>query len=177
MSSAASGPSDRIERVAVGRVTHAHGVRGEVSVLVLTEIADRFSPGSVVRLEDGKGLTVSSSRPNRGKLLVGFEEIPDRTTAEPLAGAYLFIDAADVPTLPEGAYWPHELEGCEVVTDTGRSLGRIAEVISSPANDIWVARDGDRETLIPALKDVVLSVDVAARRVLIKEIPGLISEA
>jgi 16S rRNA processing protein RimM len=142
-------------------------------VLVLSEVEERFEPGSLVRLEDGRALTVAAGRPHRGKLLVRFEEIPDRTAAEPLAGAYLFVGASEVPAAPDDAFWPHQLEGCEVVTEAGRSLGRIAEIVSSPANDIWVTRDGDRETLIPALKDVVLSVDVAARRVVIKEIPGL----
>ena len=160
----------------MGRITHAHGVRGEVAVLVLSEIEERYAPGSVLRLEDGRSLTVASSRPHRGKLLVRFEQTPDRTAAEPLAGSYLFVDATEVPAAPEGSFWPHQIEGCEVVTDTGRSLGRIAEVIASPANDIWVTREGDRETLVPALRDVILEVDTAAKRVVVREVPGLTTE-
>jgi 16S rRNA processing protein RimM len=159
--------------VAVGRVTRAHGVRGEVSVLVLSEVEDRFGPGSEVLLEDGRSLTVRTSRPHRSRLLVTFEGIPDRTAAEPLAGAYLFVDGRDVPEPPEDSFWPHDLEGSEVVTEDGRSLGAIAEVVHGEANDIWVARRDGRETLVPALKDVVVSVDVAGKRVVIREVPGL----
>ena len=143
----------------MGRVNRPHGVRGEVSVTVLSEVEARFSPGSILQLEDGRAMTVASSRPDRGKLLVRFEDVTDRTAAEPLVGAYLFVSAEEVPAAQEGSFWPHELVGSEVVTDEGRSLGRIAEVILGAANDVWVARDGDREVLVPALNDVIVSVD------------------
>ena len=154
-------------------MTRAHGVRGEVSVFVLSEVEDRFDPGSRFLLEDGRELTVASSRPNRGRILLRFEEIADRTAAEPLRGAYLFIPASEVPPAPEDSFWPHDLEGCEVVIEGGGSLGTISEVIHGPANDVWVASSGGRETLVPALKDVVVSVDTAARRVVIREVPGI----
>src|SRR5437763_10135144 len=132
MTREASGPPDRKDttdegRVAVGRITRAHGVHGEAAVLVLSEIEERFSVGSSLVLEDGRRLTVRSARPHRGKLLVRFDELPDRTAVEPLTGEYLFVGANEVPAAPEGAFWPHELEGSEVLTEEGRSLGRIAE--------------------------------------------------
>ena len=177
MGSMASGPPDRErmteDRVAVGRVTRAHGVHGEVSVLVLSEVEGRFAPGAALRLDGGRGLTVSTSRPHRGGLLVRFEDVLDRTAAEELTGAYLFVPAAEVPAAPEGSFWPHQLVGCETLTDGGRSLGRIVEVLRGTANDVWVARDGDVETLIPALSDVVVSVDVEDRRVVVREVPGM----
>ena len=89
-----------------------------------------------------------------------FREVPDRTAAEALGQRYVFVDEAAVPPAPEGAFWPHQLEGCEVVTEEGRSLGVIREVVHGVANDIWVAGDGEPEVLVPALKDVVVSVDV-----------------
>ncbi|MBI2238901.1 MAG: 16S rRNA processing protein RimM [Actinobacteria bacterium] len=166
--------SDRT--VAVGRITRAHGVGGEVAVLVLSEVEGRFADGAAVYLEDGRSLTVEESRPYRGRLLVRFREIPDRDRAERLLGMYLVVPESEVPELPEGAYWPHQLEGCEVVTEDGRSLGTLREVIANPANDIWVVVDGGSETLVPALRDVVVSVDVAAKRVVVREIPGLTTE-
>ena len=93
--------------------------------------------------------------------------------AEPLAQSYLFVDAADVPAPPEDAFWPHDLEGCEVFTESGRALGRITEIVHGEANDVWVATADGAETLVPALKDVVVSVDVPGKRVVIREIPGL----
>jgi 16S rRNA processing protein RimM len=141
--------------------------------MVLTEVSERFDPDSALSLEDGRALTVEETRPDRRWLLVRFREVADRIAAERLQGAYLFVDAADVADVPEGSYWPHQLEGCEVLTEDGRSLGVIIEVVLGVANDIWVARSGEEEILIPALKDVIVSVDLDARRVVVREIPGL----
>ena len=160
--------------VAVGRITRAHGVHGELSVLVLSEVPGRFEAGATVWLEDGRALTVVSSRPNRDRLLVRFDQIRDRTAAETLQGAHLVVPESSSPALPEGSWWDHQLEGCVVQTDTGRVLGTLREVIHTPANDVWSAvDDSGAETLIPVLKDVLASVDVGARRVVVREIEGL----
>ena len=159
--------------IVVGKITRAHGVRGEVSVLVLSETPDRFEPGSVLKLEDGRTLTVERTRLDRGRLLVVFGGIDNREAAMALGGEFLFISSADLPELPEGSWWPHQIEGCAVLTEEGKSLGVVAEVVNTPANDIWVTREGSSEVLIPALKDVVVSVDVLAKRVVIRELPGL----
>jgi 16S rRNA processing protein RimM len=159
--------------VVVGRITRAHGVRGEVAVSVLSEVPGRFADGAVVYLEDGRPLTVRSSRPHGDRLLVSFAGVGDRAAAEALGGALLVVPGSMSPPLPEGSWWDHQLIGCEVLTDSGRPLGRLAEVIHTPANDVWCATVGGRETLIPALKDSVVSVDVAARRIVVREIPGL----
>ena len=140
---------------------------------MLSEVEDRYAPGSTFFLEDGSTVTVESSRPHRDRLLVRFEELPNRTAAESLNGQYLFVDASEVPAPAEGSFWPHELEGSQVLTEDGRSLGRLTEVVLGEANDIWVTTEGDREILIPALKDVVVSVDTAAKRVVVREVPGI----
>ena len=161
--------------VAVGRITHAHGVKGEVAVLVLTQVPERFEPGSRLFLDEGgaRSLTVSGARPHRQRLLVRFEEVADRDAAESLQGSYLFVPASSAPELPDGEFWAHDLIGCEVVTEAGRSLGLVREVIHTPANDVWAAEGDDGEVLIPALKEVVASVDLTARRVVVREIAGL----
>ena len=169
-------PEPPVRWVAVGRITRAHGVRGEVSVLPLSDVEERFAPPSrlFVGESQDRPLTVAASRPNRDRLLVRFEEVPDRTGAEALTGAYLFVPAASSPPLPEGEFWPHQLIGSEVLTDSGRSLGELREVVHTNANDVWVARGADgAESLVPALRDVIVSVDTDARRVVVREIPGL----
>jgi 16S rRNA processing protein RimM len=156
-----------------GKVTKAHGLRGEVTVLVLSEVESRFDPGAVLHLEDGRSLTVASTRPDRGRLPVTFEGVDDRTAAELLNGRYLFVPEADAPPLPEGSFWPHQLVGAAVVTESGRALGEIREVVLGVANDIWVVGPPEAEVLVPALRDVVESVDVAGRRVVVRDVPGL----
>jgi 16S rRNA processing protein RimM len=160
--------------VVVGRVTRAHGVHGEVSVQVLSEVPGRFAEGAIVSLEDGRTLTVGSSRPHKDRLLVAFREVAGRAGAEALQGALLLVPESASPPLPEGSWWDHQLIGCRMQAEGGRALGKLAEVIHTGANDVWVAVDPDgRETLVPVLKDVIVSVDVATKRIVVRVVPGL----
>jgi 16S rRNA processing protein RimM len=163
--------------VAVGRVSRAHGVQGEVAVLVLSEVEGRFAPGATLWLEDGRTLTVESSKPHRGGLLVRFREVRDREQAEGLQRALLVVPESSSPSLPEGSWWDHQIEGCAVETDRGRPLGTVREVIHTAANDVWSVVDGGGgETLVPVLNDVLVSVDVGAKRIVVREIAGLTVE-
>lgn len=163
------------ELLAVGRITRAHGIRGEASVLPLSEVPDRFAPGSVLRLEDGRTLTVQTARPHGHRLLVKFEQVVDRTGAEALRGQVLLVPATQAPPIDEDdRFWVHQVVGLEIVTEGGRSLGRIREVQANPANDLWAT---DQGALIPAVRAVVTGVDLDGRRVTIREVPGLVEES
>ena len=161
------------ELLAVGRIARAHGIRGEVSIEPLSENAARFAAGSELHLEDGRRLTVATSRTHGRRVLVKFEEISDRDDAERLRGGVLVVPADSAPPPPGGSFWIHQVVGLEVVTEDGRALGKIREVQGNPANDLWVTESG---TLIPAIRDVVTEVDVAGGRVIIRDLPGLLGE-
>lgn len=158
--------------LAVGRVGKPHGLRGEVAVEPLTDAPERFAAGTVLLTETAE-LTVATSRPHQRRFLVRFEGVEDRADAEALRGTILFVADEELPDLPEGSYWPRDLEGCEVVTEAGSRVGVITEVLRNPANDLWVTERG----MIPAVKEVVLEVDVESRRVVIRDLPGLLEEA
>ena len=159
---------------AVGRITRAHGVHGEVAVVVLSEVPERFVPGSQVWLEDGRRLTVAASRSHKDRLLVRFREVRDRPEAESLRRAVLVVPESSSPPLPEGSWWDHQIVGCAVETDRGQVLGTVREVIHTGANDVWsVVDDGGAETLVPVLADVLVSVDVEGGRIVVREVPGL----
>jgi len=159
--------------VVVGAIAKAHGLRGEVVILNRSDNPDRWVPGAVVHLGE-RALTVESVRErSAGRLLVSFVGIGDRTAAESLRGE-VTVPEAWLPSLDDGEWWPSQLEGCDVTTDHGRGLGRIVDVVFNRANDLWVARDAEgAETLIPALAEVVIEVDVEHKRILVREIPGL----
>lgn len=160
--------------VVVGVVTGVHGLRGEVSVQNRSDNPDRWNPGGRVLREDGASLTIDSSRRHGRKLLVRFTEVPDRDAAERLRGTVLVVPESWLPGLEANEWWAHQLEGCEVRTALGRRLGVLTEVIANPANDIWVAVDDHgAETLIPALTDVLIDVDVEARTIVVRDVPGL----
>jgi 16S rRNA processing protein RimM len=160
--------------VVVGRVTRAHGVTGEVAVLVISEVPGRFDDGATVWLEDGRPLTVESSRPHKDRLLVRFRGVEDRAQAEALRTALLVVPESLSPELPAGSWWDHRIVGCAIDTDAGRALGTVREVIHTAANDVWSAVDDDGvETLVPVLRDVIIDVDMNTRRIVVREIPGL----
>jgi 16S rRNA processing protein RimM len=160
--------------VVVGVVTGVHGLRGEVSVQNRSDNPDRWRAGGTVLTEDGAAMTIASSRRHGRRLLVRFEGVSERTAAERLRGTVLVVPESWLPDLSPGEWWAHQVEGCAVRTEAGRDLGLVREVIPNPANDIWVAVDRNgRETLIPALSDLLLDVDVEGGSILVRDVPGL----
>jgi 16S rRNA processing protein RimM len=158
----------------VGVVTKAHGVRGEVAVRNRSDNPERWVPGGVVRTADGRRLTIDAVRPHGERLLVRFAEITDRDAAEALRGVELVVPGSARPPLGPNEWWPDELEGCRVLTEGGRDLGVVTEVVFNPANDLWVAVDEEgNETLVPALKDLLVEVDTGGKRIVVRDVPGL----
>jgi 16S rRNA processing protein RimM len=158
----------------VGVITTVHGLRGEVAVQNRSDNPDRWRPGGTVLLEDGRSLTIASVRSHGKRLLVKFEGVEDRATAETLRGKSVLVPESWVPPPPAGSWWAYELEGCAVETSSGRQLGLLTEVVANPANDIWIVVDPDgRETMIPVLADLLVDVDPAAKRIVVRDVPGV----
>jgi 16S rRNA processing protein RimM len=159
-------------RLEVGRIEKAHGIRGEVSVSVSSDAPQRFAAGAI--LYDGeRALTIKASRAHHDRMLVSFEGIQDRNAAEALRGIVLSIPAEDAAPLAEWSFYPHQLEGLEVVDASGARLGTFARVEETAASDIWVVRSGTREVLVPAVRAIVRAVDLDARRIVLDPPEGL----
>jgi 16S rRNA processing protein RimM len=144
------------DRVAIGRVTKPHGIRGEVVVHVLSDVAGRFEPGAEVHL-DGVPTRIASSRPHQGRLLVRFADIEDRNAAEPLRGR--LIEAAPADLGGSDTYFVHELIGMAVVTVEGDHLGDVSDHVELPASAgydlLEVRRDDGSTWLLPAVDEYV----------------------
>jgi 16S rRNA processing protein RimM len=146
-------------RLEVGRITKAHGLRGEVVVHLLSDYPEvRLTPGSELRAGD-TAVVVQAARPHQDRWLVRFEGIADRTSAERLAGLTLTGEALDDPD----ALWVHELVGSRVVEEgSGTDRGRVVAVVANPAHDLL---ELDTGVLVPivfvrSLRDGVALVDV-----------------
>jgi 16S rRNA processing protein RimM len=165
--------------VAVGHIVKAHGIRGEVVVAVRTDTPDdRFRPGAQLQLDPGpEDLTVSAVRWHQGRLLVTFEEVPDRTAAQALAGATLTIDAdPDEETGDPEEFYDHQLVGLRAVTADGSEIGPVTEVLHVPGQDLLVLDTASGERIVPFVAALVPVVDVAGGRVVIAELAGLLDD-
>jgi 16S rRNA processing protein RimM len=131
------------DRLEIGRIGKAHGLRGEVVVDAISNRDERFLPGSVLYLS-GESREIMSSRRHQNRWLVRFEGIEDRTAAEALHGIIITGDALD--SLPENEVWVHELIGSSVRDRSGTDLGTVVAVEANPAHDILVTEEG---VLIP----------------------------
>lgn len=149
----------------------AFGLRGEVKVQELTDNDERFAPKS--HLFAGKTpVTVAASRYAQGFVYLTFEGYPDRTSVEPLRHALLQVPEAELPTLPEGEHYRFELIGIDVVDRTGTALGTLEEIIETGANDVYRIRAADgSDVLLPALDDVIVSIDLATKRMVVDPPP------
>src|SRR4051812_30019902 len=125
----------------VGRVAKAHGLRGEVVVVLTTDRLERVQPGAVLHGRD-RLLTVEAARPHQNGWLVLFEGVLSREDADALRGTPLLAEPLD----DEDAVWVHELIGAAVVTVDGDDLGTVASVEDNPAADLLVLESG---VLIP----------------------------
>lgn len=154
--------------IRVGQVMGAYGVEGAVKVMPLTDFNERFDAGSNLLL-DGSAHEVEWSRAGQPGLVVKLRGIENRTVAELFRGRYLEVPESDTKALEEGRFYHRQVVGLSAVTQSGRGLGVITEVLERPANDVWVSKEGSIEHLIPAVKDAIVDVDVKAGRVVVAD--------
>jgi 16S rRNA processing protein RimM len=127
----------------VGRVGRAHGLRGEVHIVAVSNVPERFAAGSRLLVGDA-ALVVASAREAGNGWVVHFAGVDDRTTAESLRGRT--VRASPLGDAPEGTLFVHDLIGAEVHDPSGATLGRVSAVQANPAHDLLVLDNG---TLVP----------------------------
>src|SRR6476660_2379928 len=170
---------DRTEehmQLQVARIGKPHGIRGEVTVQVLTDApGDRFVPGTqfVVEPASAGPLTVESARWNKDILLLAFEEVETRNEAEALRGAKLFIETEELDEDDDEGWYEHELVGLDVRVGDA-VVGKVSGLHAMPVQDLLVVTDqAGKEVLIPFVEQIVPEVNVAEKYVLVTPPPGL----
>jgi len=167
--------------VTIGEIVRVHGVRGDVRVRSLSDVPGRFTTLTQVTVAGPAGarrpLVVRAVRPIANDYLVAFEGIDTPEAAAQLVGSLLEIAAEGAAPLPDGHYYQRDLVGMAVRTEEGKSVGTLAEILPTGANDVFVVRgEAGEERLIPATKEVVRTVDVPRRMMTIRGVPGLLDE-
>ncbi len=163
--------------LAIGSIAGAHGIRGEVKVNVLTDYPERFRAGAKLYVgteREARSVEIQTARPHKQYYLVKFSQVPDRNAAELLAGQLVLILTEQAMPLAEHENYAHDLLGLQVETQEGQALGLLTDILATGANDVYVVTGGESELLVPALREVVLSVDLEARRMVVRLPEGLL---
>jgi len=161
------------EFLIVGYILAPWGLRGEVKVEVVTDFPERFAPQKVVYLNT-RPLEIESCRPHKQHLVVKLATIDSVEDAEKLRGQDLTIPRSELYPLPEGQYYTFQIIGLKVVTTEGKLLGRITEIMTTGSNDVYIVEGKRGEILIPAIEDVVKSIDLKKGKMVIEAIEGLL---
>ena len=172
----------------VGTIVGAHGIQGTVRVKAATPTAlalitpekrlslDDPKPGVAVRVgasgDEGAAREVISAKRQepKGGILVRFREVSDRSGAEALMGQSVFAPTQNRAPLSEDEYFVEDLIGLRAVTDAGTDLGKVVQVIASPANDVY---ETDIGAMIPAVKAFIVEIDLPSGQITVRDVPGL----
>ena len=167
----------------VGRLTKAHGLKGAIKLELYTDDPERrFVPGAEFSLQvpesspwHGKHLTLREVRWYNGHPVGFFEGVDDRTAAEGLAKAILWVEHVDQESPEDDAWYDHQLIGLAVIRD-GERIGQVTHVDHLPAQDLLIVKAGGREVMVPFVAAIVPEVDIEAGTLTVTPPPGLFEE-
>jgi 16S rRNA processing protein RimM len=162
----------------VGRIVRPHGLRGELVFQSFSELVQILKPSTEIHLgPEHTPAIVSAIRPHRSRYLLSIEGCEDRNAAEERRGEVVRIRFEQAEPLQEGVYYHWQILDLQVFTSEGDLLGTIVEILETGANDIYVVKDEqDGEILLPAIKDVILKVDLESSRMIVDVPTGLLPE-
>jgi len=156
-------------RITIGKIIAPQGVRGEVRVMPLTDFPERFKKLKVALLDDGTSLPVENVRYHQQVVLLKFKGLDDRNAIEHLKNKLIKIERKDLLPLPEGHYHIFDIIGLSVYNEKEEYLGKISDVLQTGSNDVYIVEQKDKSPLlIPGLKTVVLQIDIASGKMIVK---------
>ena len=157
--------------IEAGRIVNTHGLRGEVKIECWLDSPEYLAgfPRLYVRGED---MALRAARVQKGFVIAALEGVEDINGAMALKNTTVYIHREDAG-LPEGGYFLTDILGARVVTEDGKELGVLMDILERPASDIYVVDDGLHERLIPAVPEFVRSVDVEGGVITLRLIEGL----
>ena len=159
----------------VGFLRRAHGVHGEMIMDVHTDFPERLRSGRQLFVgEEHQRVTLAGTRPHAKGMLVKFKKIESPEDTAPFRNQWVYVKASEVPALPEGQLYQHELFGFKVMDENEHLLGELVEIIETGANDVYVIRDeAGKEILLPAIPSVILGIDPVRRSMRVHLLEGL----
>jgi len=169
---------DLEELIPVGKIIGTHGIKGQMKLHSFSGNADSLSAVRSVTLKSPGGalqeFAIDCFKANAGKFIIGLKGFDDINQVQQFLGSELCLKRGQLPGLEENEYYWSDLIGLQVFTDDGILLGSVADIFETGSSDIYVVRGEEREYLIPAIADVIKSVDPAGGRIVITPLDGLL---
>lgn len=161
--------------IKVGKIVNTHGIKGYVKCIPMTDDLERFEELEYIYTEkDHEKRIIKDVRYQKGMVYLKLENIDDMNTAETFKDTYISILEDQLRVLPEDSYFLFDLEGMDVYSTEGVYIGKIKEIYQTGANDVYEIKNKNKSHLIPAIKDVVKSVNVQDKKMIINIIEGLL---
>jgi 16S rRNA processing protein RimM len=162
--------------LSVGFLRRPHGVKGEIIMDLHTDYPERLRKGRTLFVgDDHRPMKLDAVRPHANGVLVKFKDVDTPEGAGQFRNQWVYAAMKDLPSLPEGQHYQHELLGIAVVDEDGKSLGSLVEIVETGANDVYVVRDeAGKEILLPNIPAVVLDLDFDQRTMRVHLLDGLV---
>ena len=155
-----------MNKITVGQIIKAFGIKGEVKVKPLTDDVTRFEKLRTVYIKDVQ-YKIFACRINDGFAYLKFVGVSDRNASELLVGNDLLIDREDAVDLPEGRYFISDIIGCEVYTDAGDYVGKIKDILQYGAADVFVVENKQKPCSFPFVEKLEADVDVENKKIVV----------
>jgi 16S rRNA processing protein RimM len=156
--------------LAVGRLRRSHGLAGEMIMDVLTDFPERLYPGKTVYVgETHEPIRIEGVRGHNRELIVHMTGLDSPEAAGRYRNAILYVKSSELPKLPEGEYYHHQLLGLTAINEAGEELGRLTDILETGANDVYLVKTLDgNELLLPAVDEVILEVDLEHHQIRVR---------
>ena len=163
-----------MEKIRLGKVTNAFGLKGELRVYPYTDYKEKFEEINYVLMDDFR-YTIENVRYMKALVVLKLTGIDDRTSAEACKEKDLFLFLSDAPPLPEDTYYVKDLIGLAVVDEEGKHVGRLSDVIINSAQDIYMVEphEGGKPFPVPAVEEFIKEVNMEKGMLCIRLIEGL----
>jgi len=162
----------------VGRVLKPKGLKGILKVEIITSFPEHFQELAEISVKNGlewQAYSIETVQFRDRFAFIKLNGIDSVEQAEMLRNQFLYISEADLMPLNDGEYYIHDLIGLSVFDEQGNELGEIVDVESYLSNDVYILKDtAGRQHLLPAVKDVVLDVNVKQNKMTIRVMEGLL---
>ncbi len=168
------------ELITIGKIVGHFGYKGEVKVTPLTDFPERFNGLKQIKVNKRGQISikqVESLKSNANGFIFKLSGIDSKETAQEFRGSLLQIEETEVYPLPEGYYYHFQLKGLQVHDNHRGLLGELTEVLETGANDVYVIKSPRfGEILIPAIKEVIIKVDLENKMMQVDLLPGIIDD-